>query len=127
MEKDFDTWNKHKKRLDATHKPPFFNEREVWWCSVGLNIGFEVYGKGAIYARPVLILKKLSSHTFLGVPLTSKRKEQVYYHPIRFEGVDGSALIGQIRIMDDKRLSKLIAKMGKKQFEEIREAIKQMI
>jgi mRNA interferase MazF len=113
--------------LNALHKPLFFNEREVWWCSVGLNIGSEVYGKGDTYTRPVLVLKKLSRHTFLGVPFTSKRKEQIYHYPIIFNGIDGSALIGQIRIMDDKRLSKLIATMGKKQFENIREAIRSMI
>lgn len=127
MEKNFDDWNHVKKKLEVVHKPPFFNEREIWWCSIGMNIGSEVYGKGHIYSRPVLILKKLSKFTFLGVPLTSKRKDKLYYHPIAFAGVEGSAIIGQIRIMDNKRLSKLMGTLGKKQFEEIRQTVKGMI
>jgi mRNA interferase MazF len=125
--KDFEGWSSLKQKLDVAHKPPFFNEREIWWCSVGVNVGFEVYGKGFIYTRPVLVLRKLSKHSFLGVPLTSKRKDIPYHHPIHFAGVDGSALIGQIRMMDNKRLSKIIGTLGNKQYEEVRTAVRDMI
>lgn len=59
MEKDFDNWTQIKKGLDTEHKIPFFNEREIWWCSLGVNIGYEIYGKGYVFSRPVLILKKI--------------------------------------------------------------------
>lgn len=125
--KDFDGWNVLKQKLDVAHKPPLFNEREIWWCSVGVNVGFEVYGKGFIYSRPVLVIKKLSRHSFLGIPLTSKRKDKPYHYPISFAGVEGSALIGQIRMMDNKRLSEVMGTLGRKQFEAVRTAVREMI
>jgi mRNA interferase MazF len=125
--KDFEGWNRLKQKLDVLHKPPFFNEREIWWCSLGVNVGFEVYGKGSIYTRPVLILKKLGKYSFLGVPLTSKRKDRPYHYPVSFAGVEGSALIGQIRMMDNKRLSEMMGTLGRKQFEAVRTSVKDMI
>lgn len=127
MSKDFNNWNIVKQTLDGEHKPPFFKEREIWWCSIGVNIGFEVYGKGDIYSRPVLILKKLSASTFIGLPMTSKRKDVPFRHPINFKGQNGALLLDQMRIMDCKRLSKIMGTIGAKRFENIRKAVKDMI
>ena len=46
MEKPFDQWNMMKKRLEMRPVATslFFYEREVWWCSVGINIGVETDG-----------------------------------------------------------------------------------
>lgn len=44
-----------------------FNEGEIWWCSIGMNIGVEIYGKGGRFTRPVLIFKKFTANSFLGV------------------------------------------------------------
>jgi hypothetical protein len=59
MMKDFDTWNVKKKQLDAQQSDAilFFKEGEVWWVHFGLNIGFEMNGKGNEFTRPVLIIK----------------------------------------------------------------------
>lgn len=37
--KDFDSWNIKKQELDQ--KGEFFHPKpgEVWWCSVGMNVG----------------------------------------------------------------------------------------
>lgn len=53
MEKDFDNWNLTKKTLEERAKVFLFNESEVWWCSVGLNVATESCGKGSEYQRPV--------------------------------------------------------------------------
>jgi hypothetical protein len=45
MQKDFPGWHYHKERLHAQHHTPTFQEREIWWCSVGVNIGHEMDGK----------------------------------------------------------------------------------
>ncbi|MDD5721345.1 MAG: hypothetical protein PHT16_02780 [Candidatus Pacebacteria bacterium] len=74
MEKDFDKWNEIKKELDVKEQKFFFKEGEIWWMSVGLNVAKESCGKGIIFRRPVLILRKLSSDSFIGLPLTSKKK-----------------------------------------------------
>ena len=45
MKKDFKKWMEQKVKIhnDKTH--PFFHEREVWFSSLGENIGFEQDGE----------------------------------------------------------------------------------
>lgn len=47
--KNFDSWNELKKGLENTNrlldKEFFFHEREIWWTSLGLNLGHEQDGK----------------------------------------------------------------------------------
>ena len=54
--KDFDSWNKEKKGLENVgHDILSFHEREIWWCSIGINLGDEQDGKNELFERPVLI------------------------------------------------------------------------
>lgn len=41
MKKDFNSWSQLKQKIDSQEKFPYFEEREIWWCSIGLNIGHE--------------------------------------------------------------------------------------
>jgi len=44
--KDFDAWNVKKKLTDTKmSSAPFFKERDIWWMSIGLNVGYEEDGK----------------------------------------------------------------------------------
>ena len=79
MQKDFDNWNELKKKLEKREKFPSFQEREIWWMNLGLNIGNEQCGKGNRLVRPVLILKKFNNHFFFGVPMSSIQKDNIYY------------------------------------------------
>lgn len=121
--KDFDSWHKVKQKLDVRHPVPVFHEREIWWCSMGVNIGFEVYGKGHIFSRPVLIVRKFSPATFLGVPLSTRKKNSEYYHPITFKGETTSAVFDQVRTMDGRRLADFIVKLPDTQFRLIKKAL----
>lgn len=69
--KDFNHWNKKKIQIDGFVEFQHPKEGEVWWCSIGVNIGSEVYGKGADYTRPVLVINAEGSESFIGIPLTS--------------------------------------------------------
>jgi len=60
MNKDFDKWNKRKKRIHEGSFDDFVHAREVWWCAVGVNIGVEADGKHTNFERPVLIIRKFS-------------------------------------------------------------------
>ena len=61
MLKRFSEWFGLKKKLhERQQTPPLISEREVWWASVGENVGSEVNGKSALFSRPVIIYKKLS-------------------------------------------------------------------
>ena len=57
MEKDFDRWNDLKKRVNDRSLQPLYHAREIWWASLGVNVGYEQDGTGASYERPVLILR----------------------------------------------------------------------
>ena len=41
MIKDFQKWHNKKEILHGAISRVFFHEREVWWRSLGVNIGFE--------------------------------------------------------------------------------------
>ena len=43
--KDFQNWHSLKTKLESLEKDELFREREIWWCSIGENIGFEQDGK----------------------------------------------------------------------------------
>lgn len=108
-EKHFYEWHKLKQKLHKNHKAPRIKEGEVWWCSFGENIGVEINGKSIRFTRPVLIMKKLSHLSFMGVPLTSKIKSNNWYTTINFLGKNQSAAVCQSRTMS---VSRLHSKMG---------------
>tara|TARA_B100001564_G_scaffold342670_1_gene338522 strand:- start:484 stop:873 length:390 start_codon:yes stop_codon:yes gene_type:complete len=118
---------KHKLNGLRLNKIPLFSEREIWWCSIGLNVGFEIFGKSDIYTRPVLIIKKYGRNTFLGLPISSSTKDSFYRYHINSSKIQGDLLLDQPRVMDARRLSTRIQKLGKHEFSLIREALKETI
>jgi mRNA-degrading endonuclease toxin of MazEF toxin-antitoxin module len=45
MEKDFWKWHSLKSEIEKQIPSPLFYEREIWWCSVGANVGAEEDGE----------------------------------------------------------------------------------
>jgi mRNA interferase MazF len=127
MQKDFDRWNRLKKDVNARKDaPPFFHEREVWWCNLGLNVGFEQDGKGGRFERPVLVLKKFNHDVFIAVPLSSRAKKNPYYLPfVDPNGDVQSALISQIRLLDARRLMEKTFTIDQGAFKAIQKAVRQ--
>jgi mRNA interferase MazF len=128
MKKDFDGWNKRKKQTHERGDAPFYHNREIWWCALGMNVGFEQDGSGNDYRRPVLILKGLSAKTCLVIPLTTSPQ----HHPLRpsvgkVDGKEAHALLSQMRVIDTKRLVRKIAYLNQDTFENIRKAAKEML
>jgi mRNA interferase MazF len=112
--KDFDGWNEHKKQLEQKN-PPMFKTREVWWCSLGENVGFEESGKNAIFERPVLIIRKFNKELFVGVPLTTIAKENKFYYklPQSVSSRQGYAILSQTKIISSRRLNRKLYQIGK--------------
>lgn len=101
----YECWFPQKKRLDERiGDPPSFNEREVWWCQLGVNIGYEIYGKGESFTRPVLVLWKHSNRMFLGVPLSTTEPKIKKHFPLRVDGKQAIARLDQLRTLDARRL-----------------------
>lgn len=104
--KKFKTWIDLKSKLhNVTAKPPFISEGEVWWCSLGENIGSEINGKSELFSRPVLVFKKLSRENFFGIPMTSQIKNGTWYVKIVVGGKESCAILAQARNLSVKRLS----------------------
>jgi|SRR3989344_5553092 len=128
MEKDFDGWNEKKKEIHNRNCAPFFHAREIWWCSLGLNVGFEQDGSDEEYRRPILILKGMSRETCLVVPLTTSTRNHALRPSVGvIGGKQAHALLSQIRIIDAKRLVRKLGYLDKEIFEQIRKTIKDML
>jgi mRNA interferase MazF len=125
--KDFTKWNTLKQ--DLHQKRPehiVFKERDIWWCSIGCNIGDEEDGKHDLFSRPVLILKKFNKNIFYGLPMTTKNKENLYYVPVTFKGKVVSVLISHMRLLDKKRLGRRLGHLDTKDFNKVMDLFKQM-
>jgi len=110
MIKEFEEWNVLKKNIDTIHASALFYKRELWWCSIGTNIGHEENGKGNKFARPVIIFRVLNTETFWGIPVTTKIKNGKYNVSINIDDmISRQAKISQLRLFDTRRL---ISKIG---------------
>lgn len=112
--KDFDSWNQKKKAIETFSENRFhFHEKEIWWASLGLNVGDEQDGKNELFERPVLILKKFNKKIAWIVPLTTKAKTGPYYYSIHNPGVEKSSylILSQLRLLSAKRLRRRMGKI----------------
>ena len=104
----YDAWNNIKKKSNTEENRVGFKEREIFWVRVGQNIGAEEFGKGKEFQRPVLIVRKLTSRIFFGIPLTSTLKDDDYFHTFSYKSKKGmkknSAMILQLKTFDKNRL-----------------------
>jgi len=116
MEKEYNDWNKLKKDLSTKKSSVFFHEREIWFCSLGKNIGYEEDGKNELFERPVLVIKKFNNDIFLAIPLTSSKKESKYYHHYELGDKSYAGILSQIRLLDRRRLSRKIGMIKESDF-----------
>lgn len=119
--KDFESWNNLKIKLNAKTNHRAFKERDIWWCSLGMNVGHEENGKGGVFSRPVLVVKKFNNRLFWGVPLTTKIKDNKHYHKFTFKGSKQCAMLTQMRLWDANRVTSLMGRIGEKEFTSIRQ------
>ena len=128
MIKDFKKWHEKKAEVDQIDKRPFFHEREIWYCYLGLNVGFEQDGKGTDFIWPVLIIRKFNNEIFWCVPLIRTNKKTPYYFSFTFENKNISvAILSQIRLVDARRLGYRIGDMTEKEFELLKQKIKDLL
>ncbi|MEK9182238.1 MAG: type II toxin-antitoxin system PemK/MazF family toxin [Patescibacteria group bacterium] len=124
MKKDFKKWNNAKTEIDNSPRRLFFHERKVWWCSIGVNVGFEQDGKGEYFARPVIIFKKFNNEVFWGIPLSTKIKKGKFYVPVELgDGVPRVAIISQLRLIDGKRLYQKLGVIRMENHKNLAEAV----
>lgn len=106
-------WLQQKILLDERPHPTFyFYEREIWWASLGKNIGHEIDGKNKEFSRPVLVLKRYSSTMALVLPLTTQLKpDKQFQFQIIVNNELMAILLEQPKTISSKRFSKKITKI----------------
>ncbi len=129
--KHFDKWSAKKKKIDKRDvdiEKVMFQEKEIWWCATGVNVGFEQDGKNSNFERPVLIYKKFNKHIFLGIPLTSQDVDisLPFYLKLIGAKVESVAILSQIRLFDSKRLLRHIETINEVLFGEVKESLKRV-
>jgi mRNA-degrading endonuclease toxin of MazEF toxin-antitoxin module len=128
IEKNFDTWNSLKKNIQSSDHEIVCNEREIWWCSLGLNIGHEQDGKNQMFERPVLIIRRFNKFICLCVPLTSSSKNNTFHESIPSFGPSDFVITSQIRLVSTKRFIRKFEKsVSRKDFRKIKEALHRAI
>lgn len=121
---DFDAWNTAKKRIHLAARSPKFKDGEIWWCHVGVNIGVETYGKGSGCTRPVVILRKVSRHGGLVVPITSRPHHQSMYHEFDWGAGPRWAMLHETRSASVYRFQRRVAEISPTEFQALREAFR---
>jgi len=125
LDKGFDEWNEKKKMINLKIRDILPNKKQVWWLTIGLNVGAEEDGKSGEFERPVLVIKVFNRQCFLGIPITSANKNRKkYYFPISYNKNKYFLILSQIRLFSSKRLSRKIYKIGSQEFLEIKKELK---
>ncbi|MBI5229979.1 MAG: type II toxin-antitoxin system PemK/MazF family toxin [Candidatus Magasanikbacteria bacterium] len=113
MIKKFIAWTRLKIKINVTERVFYFREGEIWWASLGANIGHEEDGKNDNFERPVVVLKKFNQYVLWALPLTSQIKEgNRYYYKYELNGKQFSAVLSQLRLISSKRLLRRVANLS---------------
>jgi mRNA-degrading endonuclease toxin of MazEF toxin-antitoxin module len=127
MKKDFQKWHTKKEFLQDEKVRAFFHEREVWFCSLGENVGFEQDGSGEEFLRPVVVIKKFNQEVCWGIPLTKNQKKGQYYFSFQLNDKTSTAILSQIRLIDSKRLQYKLGDLSEVDFIETRKRLTQLL
>lgn len=122
---NFDDWNAKKKRLHNSRPNLLFKEGQIWWCSLGVNVGEEVLGKEPLYLRPVIVLRKITHSSCVVIPTTTKEKRAgSWYFQFEVNNLKRWAMIYQIRFISSRRLRNRESTLSDPQFRELKKAVR---
>lgn len=124
--KKFESWFSLKKKINGFNDGPSIKERDIWWCSIGVNIGDEIDGKNELFHRPVLILKKFSSDLCLVAPITSKEKIGSWYVKVNYQEHEKTICLHQIRAVNVKRFGKFVVRLKTNDFLKVQVGLKSL-
>lgn len=125
--KRFAEWIGLKEKLHKKqHEAPHISEGEIWWASVGENVGSEINGKSDLFSRPVIIYKKLSHSFYFVIPTTSQEKAGSWFINFKQHGKVMTACLHQTRPIDYRRLSNKLGELDDKDFKHIKTGFKNL-
>jgi mRNA interferase MazF len=112
--KRFLEWIRVKISLDYSKaKPPLVSEGDIWWASLGENVGHEINGKGESFSRAIIIFRKISYGSYLVIPTTSQPHRGAQYVMYWEYGKKINACLHQIRVIDYRRLREKVGSLRK--------------
>ncbi len=123
--KIFADWIKLKIRIHVTESLTFPNKKEIWWVSLGQNVGVETNGKNKKFERPVLVTKVFNKDSSLVAPISSSIKRGRY--KIEFmngEGAKNTVNLSQLRTLDSRRFIRKVGEMAEPDFEQVVKELK---
>jgi len=103
--KDYKRWMPVKQKLNNVPKQIHFKERDIFWVSIGENVGCEEDGKGLLFNRPVLVVRKFNNYLFWGAALSTTQKRGQYYHAFLVGNKISVALLSQTHTYSASRIS----------------------
>ncbi len=122
MKNIFELWSFIKNRIHHQEKFQHPKVGEIWWCSIGMNIGTEIYGKGNDFTRPVLVINAEGSESFIGIPLSSKIRNTKYSYTIKTnDNKLHTVLFYQIRNFDKRRLVRRVYTLSDSEMNHVRQ------
>lgn len=125
--KQFFEWITIKEKLhNVSANPPLVSERDIWWVSVGENIGSEINGKNKLFSRPAIIFKKLSHGLYFVIPTTTQIKEGSWFVQFKHQDKEMIACLHQARVIDYRRLSSKIGKIDTNDYARICDSFKRL-
>lgn len=120
--KRFTEWFKLKELLhNKKHRAPLVSEGDIWWASLGENIGSEINGKSEHFTRPAVILKKLSHNFYLIAPVTTQKQSGSWYVHVRHADTDEYICLHQIRSIDYRRIYSKLGQIDDADFQKVKE------
>lgn len=127
MNKKFSEWIDVKEKLhEKNMNVPYVNQGDIWWASVGENIGQEVNGKNKEFSRPIIILKKLAFGFYFVIPVTTRPKYGTWYVPFYYNKRSMIACLHQSRAMDYRRLWSRMGELDSDDFSRIKAGFKRL-
>lgn len=128
VEDIYNLWNENKKSISNNCSLIKFQQFQIIFMKVGINIGFEQNGKGKDFLRPVLVYKKFNNRVFLGIPLTSKENNDKFHFEFEYKkGVKSYAILSQIKLFDIQRAKYYDGKISKGNFKKLQEKMLDLI
>jgi mRNA interferase MazF len=111
--KIFVSWTKLKVKIHVSLSEVYPKVREIWWASLGQNIGVEINGKNEKFERPVVVVKIFNTLGVLVAPISSTIKKGEYFIEFKnYEGEKNIINMSQIRSISNKRLLRNVGELN---------------
>lgn len=127
INKRFGEWINLKESLNKQiNRPPFVSEGDVWWISIGENVGSEINGKDILFSRPAVIFKKLAHGFYFVIPTTTKQRKGTWYIGFKHQSICMAACLHQARAVDYQRLSSKFGTLDNEGFTRIKKGFQEL-